>query len=451
MDVRNLATDLLKAARAAGASAGDVIVAEGTEFSVTVRKGDVETLTEAGSKALGVRVFAGKRTASTYTSDFSWPTLQRLVEEVVGMARATGEDDAAGLPDEAAPPEEVDLGLFDPSSGALPTDERIERARRAEAAALETPGIANSQGASWSQGEGSVVLANTLGFLGSYRTSSVSLSVTPQAERAGQMERDSWYTAGRGLPDLEAPEQVGRTAAERTLRRLGARQVPTGEVPVVFDPETAAEILGTLFSAVSGYAVFRNATFLKDRLGEEVASPLLTMVDDGRRRRGLGSRPFDGEGLPTRRNVPVERGVLRHWLCDSYSARKIGAQPTGSARRGGGGGPSVGASNLYFMPGEASPDEIVGGVSRGLLVTDLIGFGVNVVTGDYSQGAVGHWIEGGRLVHPVHEVTIAGNLRVMLRDVDAVGKDLVFRGSSASPTIRIKKMTVSGSHPSVRP
>jgi PmbA protein len=445
MDHLELATDLLKTARAAGADSADVLVADGTEFSVTVRKGEVETLTEAGSKALGVRVFVGKRTASTYTSDFSWPTLRRLVEETVGMARVTGEDSAAGLPDEMVPPEDVDLALFDPSPSALPTDERIERARRAEAAALETPGIVNSQGASWGQGESSVVLANTLGFLGGYRTSSVSLSVAPQAGSEGQMERDYWYTAGRGLGDLEPPEEVGRTAARRTLRRLGARQVPTCEVPVVFDPESATEILGTLFSAISGYAVFRNATFLKDRLGEEVASPLLTLVDDGRRVRGLGSRPFDGEGLPTRRNVPVENGILRHWLCDSYAARKIGAATTGSARRGVGGGPSVGAGNLFFAPGASSPEEILGGVARGLYVTDLIGFGVNVVTGDYSQGAVGHWIENGRLTHPVHEVTIAGTLKQMLRDVDAVGSDLVFRGSSASPTLRIRRMTVSGS------
>ena len=445
MDHRDLATELLKKARAAGASDADVLVAEGTEFSVTVRMGEVETLTEAGSKALGIRVFVGRRTASSHTSDFSWPTLERLVEETVGMARATGEDPAAGLPDETPPPDDVDLGLFDPSPLELPTDERIDRARRAEAVALATPGIVNSQGGSWSSGEGGIVLANTRGFLGGYRTSSVSLSVVPQAARDGQMERDYWYTAGRGLKDLEPPEDVGRRAAERTLRRLGARQVPTAEVPVVFDPDTAAELLGAVYSAMSGYAVFRNATFLKDRLGEQVASPLLTIVDEGRRPRGLGSRPFDGEGLPTRRNVPLERGVLRHWLCDAYSARKIGAKPTGSARRGVGGGPSVGAGNLYFEPGTQAPDEIVGGVARGLLVTDLIGFGVNLVTGDYSQGAVGHWIENGRLVHPVHEVTIAGNLKDMLRDVDAVGNDLVFRGSSAAPTIRIRRMTVSGS------
>jgi PmbA protein len=290
-----------------------------------------------------------------------------------------------------------------------------------------------------------VVLANTLGFLGGYRTSSVSLSAVPQADRDGQMERDYWYTAGRGLSDLETPEHVGQVAAERTLRRLGARKVPTCEVPVVFDPETAAEILGTLFSALSGYSVFRNSTFLRDKIGETVASPLLTLVDDGRRLRGLGSRPFDGEGLPTRRNVPLERGVLRHYLCDSYSARKIGARSTGSARRGIGGGPSVGASNLYFEAGGTPPEEILGGVERGLYVTDLIGFGVDLVSGDYSQGAVGHWIEKGRLVHPVHEVTIAGNLKAMLKDVDAVGSDLEFRGASAAPTLRIRKMTLSGS------
>lgn len=444
MDYRDHATDLLRRARAKGADSADMLVSEGTEFSVTVRKGEVETLKEAGSRALGVRVFVGRRTASCYTSDLSWTALDRLLEETVGMARATGEDPAAGLPDEMVPPEAVDLALFDPSPGALPTEERVERARRAEAAALETPGITNSQGASYGSSERYTLLANTTGFLGDYRASSVSLSVVPQAEKDGQMERDYWYTTGRGLQDLEAPDAVGRTAAERTLRRLGARQAPTGEVPVVFDPETAAEILGTVFSALSGYAVFRGATFLKDRLGEQVASPLLTLVDDGRRPRGLGSRPFDGEGLPTRRNVPLERGVLHHWLCDSYSARKIGAKPTGSARRGVSGGPSVGAGNLCFEPGGSSPDAIVAGVARGLYVTDLIGFGVNVVTGDYSQGAVGHWIENGCLTHPVHEITIAGNLKQILRDVDAVGSDLVFRGRSASPTLRVARMTVSG-------
>jgi PmbA protein len=215
-------------------------------------------------------------------------------------------------------------------------------------------------------------------------------------------------------------------------------------VPVVFDPETAGDLLGEIFAALSGYAVFRNSTFLKDSLGQSVASPLLTLVDDGRRPRGLGSRPFDGEGLPTRRNVPLEAGVLRYFLCDAYSARKIGARPTGTARRGVSGGPSVGASNLYLEAGRTSPEEILAGVDAGLYVTDLIGFGVDLVSGDYSQGAAGHWIENGRLAYPVHEVTIAGNLKQMLFDVDAVGSDLVFRSSVAAPTLRLRRMTVSG-------
>ena len=446
MDYRDLAADLLKKVRAAGADAADVLIGEGTDFSVTVRKGEVETLTDAGSKALGIRVFVGKRTATSYTSDFSADALRRLVEETVAMARVTGEDAAAGLPDEWVPPEAIDLGLHDPSPAALPTTERIERARRAEAAALAVSSeITNSQGGSYGSDEDSVVLANTLGFMGTYRSSSVSLSTVPVAERDGQMERDYWYTTGRGLGDLLSPEEVGRIAAERTVRRLGARQVPTCEVPIVFDPETAADILGHIFRALSGYSVFRNATFLKGRVGQTVASPLVTVVDEGRRPRGLGSRPFDGEGLPTRRNVPLEQGVLRHYLCDTYAARKIGARSTGSARRGVSGGPSVGAANLSFAPGTTPPDEIVAGVERGLYVTDLIGFGVDLVSGDYSQGAAGQWIEKGRFVHPVHEVTIAGNLGQMLRDVDAVGDDLEFRGSTASPTLRVRRMTVSGS------
>jgi PmbA protein len=446
VDYRDLADHLLRRARALGADAADVLVAEGTDFSVTVRKGEVETLKDAGSKALGLRVFVGRRTASSYTSDFSPPALETLVGETVDMARVTGEDAAAGLPEETPPAEEIDLGLFDPGPAALPTHERIERARRAEAAALAaSPEITNSQGGTYGSDEGFVVLANTNGFMGSYRSSGVALSVVPVAQRNGNMERDYWYTNGRGLGDLLEPEEVGRIAAERTLRRLGARKVPTCEVPVVFDPETAAELLGTLFRGLSGYSVFRNATFLKDKLGQAVASPLLSVIDDGRRPRGLGSRPFDGEGLPTRRNVPLENGVVRHFLCDSYSARKIGARATGSARRGVGGGPSVGAGNLSFAAGPTPPEQIVGEVERGLYVTDLIGFGVDLVSGDYSQGAVGHWIEKGRLVHPVHEVTIAGNLQQMLLDVDAMGSDLVWRSSSAAPTLRIRRMTVSGS------
>ena len=441
-----LADDLVRRARAAGASEADALVVSGTHFSVSVRKGEVEKLTNAGSKALGLRTFVGKRTALSYTSDFSSDALQRLVEETVAMARATGEDPAAGLPDVLEPFDSTDLGLHDDSATELPTSERIEQARRAEAAALSaSPEIVNSEGASFGCGSDEIALVNSHGFAGHYRSSSVSVSVVPVAERDGQKERVWGCTSGRGLSELLAPEEVGRIAAERTLRRLGARKAKTAEVPIVFDPETAAELLGTLFGAISGAAVFRNATFLKGRLGETIASPLLTVVDDGRRPRGLGSRPFDGEGLRTRRNVPVENGVLRHYVCDSYAARKLSVAPTGSARRGVAGGPTVGAGNLSFAAGDVTAGEIIAGVTHGLYVTDLIGFGVNIVSGDYSQGATGQWIENGRLAFPVHEVTIAGNLKQMLMDVDAVGNDLEWRGSSAAPTLRIKKMMVSGS------
>jgi PmbA protein len=445
-DARELATDLLDRARRAGADQADLIIGESTEFSVTVRKGEVETLEEAGSKALGIRIFVGQRTATVHTSDFSRSALQKLVEEGVGMARVTGEDPASGLPAVLEPAQDLALGLADPDLPRFPTEERIEWARRAEAAALSyDPAMTNSQGGSFHLGTGFVLLANSMGFMGHYDTTTVSMSVAPVAERGDEMERDHWYTVGRSIRDLDSPEEVGRIAAERTLRRLGARKVPTQQVPVVFDPETSGELLGTVFPALSGYSVFRNATFLKDRIGEEVASPLLTMVDEGRKPGGLGSRPFDGEGLRTRKNVPLERGVLRYYLCDSYSGRKIGAPATGTARRGIAGGPGVGAGNLYFEAGTTPPEDVVGEVPQGLYVTDLIGFGVNLVTGDYSQGAVGVWIENGKLTHPVHEVTIAGNLKEMLKDVDAVGTDLVFRGSVASPTLRIRKMTVSGS------
>lgn len=441
----DLAESILGLAKRTGADAADVLVSEGNSFSVTVRRGEIETLKQAAAKALGVRVFVGQRHAVTWTSDFSPEALRSLLEDAVGMARASGEDEHAGLPDEARPVEDVDLGLVDPAIAAVPTEERIEAARRAEAAAFEvSPEITNSQGSTYASDEGSIVLANSLGFVGSYRTGSATMSVAPVAQRNGSMERDYWYTASRRLDGLLSPEELGRIAAERALRRLGARQPETGRVPVIFDPEPAAHLLGYVFGAINGYAVFRGATFLKDRLGEPVASPLVTVVDEGRRPGGLGARPFDGEGSPTRRNVPIENGVLKHWLCDWYAARKIGAHPTGSARRGVTGPPAVGPGDLSLAPGDRTPESLVEEVERGLYVTDLIGFGVNLVTGDFSQGAAGLWIENGRLAYPVNEITIAGQLGQMLMDIDAVANDLEFRGSVAAPTVRVKSMTVSG-------
>jgi PmbA protein len=447
MDLQSLADDILRQARASGADAADVLVAQARDFSLGVRLGALETLEEADTKAAGLRVFVGRRSALMHTSDFSPAALAAIARDCVAVARATGEDPGAGLPDEVVPPEDLEqvLGLFDPSGPASTPDERKDWALRAEAAALRvSPEITNIQGAGVEVLQGQLALANTAGFSGYFRRTSVGLSVAAVAERAGTKERDYWSTEGRGLADLLSPEEVGRVAAERTLRRLGARPVPTCDVPVVFDPETASSLVDEIFGALSGYAVFRNATFLRDALGQQVAAPLVTLVDDGRRVRGLGSRPFDGEGLPTRRSVPIESGRLQFFMCDSYAARRLGVRPNGCARRAATGPPSVAASNLYLAAGSTPPAQIIAEVERGLYVTSLMGSGVNRVTGDYSRGACGVWIEHGRLTHAVNEVTIAGNLRQMLLDIDAVGDDLLFRGTCDAPTLRVRRMTVSG-------
>jgi PmbA protein len=291
-----------------------------------------------------------------------------------------------------------------------------------------------------------VVYGDSRGFLGSYDTASHGLFSEPLAREAGNggMQRDYWMTSGRRLADLESPEAVGRRAAERVVRRLGARRVPTCQVPVIFDPVTAPSLLGHLLACVNGYSVYRGTTYLRDKLGERIASERVTIIDDGRRPGGLGSKPFDGEGQPTRRNVVVEEGRLATWLLDSYSARKVGGAPTGNAARGPGGSPSVAPTNLWLEPGRESLEEIIADTDRGLLVTELIGMGFQPATGDYSRGAAGLWIEGGEIVHPVEEITIAGTLGDMLAGIDKVGSDLLWLSRTASPSVRIAQMTVAG-------
>jgi PmbA protein len=286
--------------------------------------------------------------------------------------------------------------------------------------------------------------ANSRGFLGEYDGTTHSLFAEPIARENGSMQRDYWMTLGRRLADLEDPASVGRHAADRALRRLGARKGTTCEAPVIFDALTAPSLLRQLAGCISGYAVYRKATFLVDRLGDTIASPLLTAVDDGRLPGGLGTRPFDGEGLPTRRNTVLERGRLATWLLDSYSARKLSAESTGNASRGAGSPPGVGPTNLWFEPGDRSLEQIVADTDRGLLVTELIGMGFNPVTGDYSRGAAGLWIEGGEIAYPVEEITIAGNLLDMLGNVDAVGSELLWLSRVASPPLRVSNMTIAG-------
>jgi PmbA protein len=441
-----VAAAVLKRAKALGATEADLLVAEGDSVSVQVRLSQVDRLSKAREKMLGLRVFFGKRSASSSTSDLSKASLDRLVQDTCRLAQAVVEDHSSGLPsaDQMAT-DYPDLDLQD--NRRLSVEEEIDLARRTEQSAFSADSrVTNSEGAECSVGYGSILLANSHGFMGSYTSSSYSLSVSPIAvdSKSGGMQRDFWYSVKRKFHQLDSPEHVGQEAARRTVRRLGSQQISTQEIPVVFDPETAKGLLGHLSSAVSGYSLYKGASFLMGQLGQSIASDMVTVVDDGRLPGGLGSRPFDGEGLSTRKTMVIDKGVLTSYLLDTYSGGKLGMASTGNASRSVGENPAVGATNLFLSPGSYSPEDILKSMKRGLLVTDLIGFGVNLVTGDYSRGAVGFWVENGEIAYPVEEVTIAGNLQQMLKDIEMVGNDLEFRGRLASPTVKIRKMMVAG-------
>jgi PmbA protein len=446
MDYRELAHDILRRAASKGTSGAEVIVGEGESFSVQIRMRAVDTLKSAREKRLGLRVCFGPRSANTATSDFSPESLRRLLDITAAMAQATAEDPCGGLPEPGLFNADLpDLDLWDSEATNLPMQDRIALARAAESAALDfDPRITNSDGGEFGHQGTRVVFANSNGFTGEYQCSSVVLSVSPIAGDNGSMQRDGWYSVQRRLRNLEAPETIGRIAAGRALRRLGARKVPTQQVPIVFDPDMAASLLRTICGAVSGYAIYRNASFLTGKLGEKVASADLTIVDDGGMPGKLGSRPFDGEGLPTRRTTVIRDGVLTSYLLDTYTGRKLSMASTGNASRSLGQPPSVAPTNCYVVPGPYSPEQILRSVDRGLYVTEMIGFGVNLVTGDFSRGAVGIWIENGELTYPVEEITIAGNLTEMLQQIDMIGKDLEWRGSVVAPTLKIARMTVAG-------
>lgn len=427
-----------------GASAAEVIIVQRTELSVGVRLGEVETLQESTDQGLGLRVLIDGRQASVSGSDFSRDAVTSLMDEAVQLARLTSPDDTAGLPD----PQDLatsipDLDLWDDAIVGLSTEDQIEMALRAECAAQEYSNqISNFDGGGFDSAHGSLILANSLGFAGEFRTTSCSLASVPVAAEDGKMQRDYWYDMRRKLSEMDSPEDIGVTAAKRTLRKLGSRSVPTQSVPVVLEPNMARDLLGDIFSAASGESIFRKASFLVGQLGERIASERLTVIDEGLRPRGLGSRPFDGEGLPTRRTVVINGGVLENYLLNSYTARKLGLKSTGNAGRGLSGAPGVEAGNLYIEPGPYSPGDIIKSVSRGLLITELLGFGVNIVTGDYSRSAGGIWIENGELAFPVQGVTIAGNLKEMLNSIEMIGNDLEFRGSVVAPTLLIGRMTI---------
>jgi PmbA protein len=446
-DLRNLAQDIVARAMAGGATAAECVVREGDEFSTLVRLGQVETLKESGSRSIGVRVFNGQRAASTYSSDFSRDSLDRMVKSALELAKITSEDPFGGIPEASQLGQLTgNLDLYHEDVYSLPGPDRIDYARRAEKAALDfDPRIKNSDGGSFDAATGHKVLANSHGFVGEYRRSYCSVAAVPIAQtETGAMQRDYWYSVARTLSKLESPEHVGKVAAERTLRRLGARKAKTAHVPIVFDPMVATSILEHIFEGINGDSVYRGASFLAGKLGQKIAGDNVNVIDDGTIPGGFGTSPFDGEGIPTRRTIVIENGVLNSYLLNTYTAKKLGLQTTANAARGLAGTPGIGPGNYFLQPGPKTPKDLIAGIKEGLYVTEFLGHGANLVTGDYSRGASGLWISGGELSYPVEEITVAGNLKEMFFNISEIASDLEFRGSVAAPTIRIDGLTVGG-------
>ena len=446
-DLKDIAVGVVHQAIKGGATAAEAVAVDGSEFSTTVRLGNVETLKESGSKGIGVRVFIGQRAASTHSSDLSPKGLRTMVDAALHLAKVTSEDPLAGLP----PPEEQgkldgDLQLYNDDVYSLSTADRIDYARRAEKAAMSAdPRITNSDGGSFDASIYYKVLANSNGFVGDSRRSYCSVSAVPIAQMEGTaMQRDYWYSVAMTLKKLESPEQVGQVAAQRTLRRLGARKVKTAKVPIVFENTVSGSLVGHIFEAVNGDSVYRGASYLAGKLGEKIAGDNINIVDDGTLPGLFGTSPFDSEGVASRKTDVVENGVLRNYLLNTYTAKKLGMHTTGNASRGLAGTPGIGPGNFFLKPGTKSLQEIIAGIKEGLFVTEFLGFGVNLVTGDFSRGATGLWIENGELTYPVEEITVAGNLKDMFSNVSEIGNDLEFRSAIASPTLRIEGMTVAG-------
>lgn len=434
--LQQFAADVLKHAASKGASACEVDVSEGFGQSVTVRCDEVETIEYNRDKGIGITVYAGQRKGYASTSDFSAQALRDTVEAALNIARFTAEDDCAGLAEAALMAKDCpDLDLYHP--WALSVEEAIETARRCEQAAFDaSPQVSNSEGASISTQQAHFVSANSHGFMGGYPTSRHYISCSVIAGEQDAMQRDDWYTTHRNAAQLDAAEQVGRIAAERAVARLGGRKVKTGEFPVLFEAPLAGGLLGSLVHAASGGALYRKASFLLDHLGKQVMPSFVQIAERPHIPCGLGSASFDSDGVATKDRDVVRDGILQGYFLSTYTARKLGMQTTANAG---------GSHNLIIEPGELDFAGLLRKMNRGLLVTELLGHGINYVTGDYSRGAAGFWIENGVIAHPVEEITIAGNLRQMLAGVVAVGKDVQVRGSKQTGSILIDRMTVAGS------
>lgn len=441
-----MAKQLMQRALKRGATQAEAFIQVGRQADVRVRDGAIEDLTQATSRGAGLRVFVGKRLGFAWTSDVSKAALDALADRAIDLARASAPNPHNGLPDARDLGRFPDVGpLYDAKVAALAPNWKIDAALEMERLVRAFDArIKTVSGVGAGEDVHEVHLASSAGVVGAWEGTSVYLYAAPVATDGAQLQTSSWYDAQRFFDDLESPEAVATEAARRAVRLLGAKQVPSQRVPVIFDPTMAAGFVASVAGAASGDAVYKKSSFLASMLGERIAPAHVTIVDDGLRPRGLGTSPFDGEGVPTRRTAIVEAGRLANFLYDSATARKAKRRTTGNASRGYRSLPGIGTNNLYLEPGEKTPEALIAEVPRGLYVTAMLGHGANLVTGEYSRGANGLWIENGALTHPVQEVTVAGNLTQMLMRIDAVANDLRFRGTTGAPTIRFSELTVSG-------
>ncbi|HVP35720.1 MAG TPA: TldD/PmbA family protein [Terriglobales bacterium] len=446
MEYKEILGEVITRSLKAGAEQAEAYLEENKQLTIRVRKGEIEILKEAQARGIGIRLFVKKKLGFTYTSDFGLKSLDELVKKTVVFAKNSSVDDLNGLPENSeSTPVNADLIIYDSQLKNFPTQMKIDLAKRAEDAAFATDKrINNSDGAEYRDEETHIYLANSSGADLNFQRTNVSLSCSPVAEKDGEKRSNYFWDAKSLLAELENPEKIGRISTERTVRMLGSKKIDTQKVPIIFDPFTASGFLAGLSYGVNGDPASKNSTFLAGKLNQKIGSELLNVWDDGSLPKGLGSRPFDGEGTPTQRKKIFDNGVLKTFLHNSYSARKMKTVSTGNASRGYDSIPRISALNFYLENGQTDPAEIIKSINKGFYVTDLAGFGMNIVSGDYSQMAEGLWIEDGVLAFPVSQVTIAGTIMEMLNGIEMVGNDLVFRGSISSPTLKFSEMVVSG-------
>jgi PmbA protein len=445
-ELEKFAGDIIDTAKRSGVDEADVYIQMGRESEITTRLEKVENLKEAISQGFGLRAFKNKKLGFSHSSDFSSGAVKLAIEQAISLANEVSADEFNGLPEQLKIDGIPDLDIYDSVIDEISTQRKIDICLQAERAMFEfDKRIVNSDGVGFFDGQGTTVLANTAGNCISYASTYCHLMVNPVALEDGKLQSNGWQSTKRFFQDLDQPQDVARIAAERTVRMLGARIPATAVVPVVFDNITGAAILSNIVGALDGEAVSKGGSFLMGKLGQKIASTIVTIIDDGLMPKGLSSEPFDGEGVPTNRKEVVSKGILQSYLYDAYTARKVKARSTGNARREHSSLPSIGPLNFFMQPGQASFADLIGSVKSGLYLTGLMGFGANVVTGDFSLGGAGLWIENGKLAYPVEGITVAANMMDLLQSIDMIGNDLIFLGSVATPTYRVPSMTVSGS------